>query len=188
MNSNKFLKFLCSYPIIFLTLYFIPFLGICLLLARYLFYDSSNKLMISLIILGLIIFIPAFINLLLNYYPIDSIFSSYITIIISSNVYYSLLSFGKLIICIGIVSLIIKKLLDKLSVILRSSLQKYINKRQEKHNQIIKNNDLKIKIMKEKAKNTSYVKCPNCGADNLLSSKFGICKYCRSKLENKKYK
>ena len=53
--------------------------------------------------------------------------------------------------------------------------------------EISKQNDMQIKIKQQNAKNTSYVKCPNCGSDNLLSEKFGTCKYCRRKLVNKNY-
>lgn len=44
-----------------------------------------------------------------------------------------------------------------------------------------------MKEKREKAKNTGYVKCPYCGSDNLVSEKFGICAYCRRKIENKNY-
>ena len=58
---------------------------------------------------------------------------------------------------------------------------------QEQELEISRENDLKIKEKQLKAQNTSYVKCPYCGSDNLLSEKFGICTYCRRKIENKSY-
>ena len=42
--------------------------------------------------------------------------------------------------------------------------------------------------MKEKieaAKNMTVVYCPHCGADNILTTNVGTCKYCRSRLEVK---
>ena len=64
----------------------------------------------------------------------------------------------------------------------------YINEIQKRDEKISKENDMKIKIKQEKAQNTNYIKCPNCGSDNLLSEKFGTCKYCRRKIENKSFK
>ena len=42
---------------------------------------------------------------------------------------------------------------------------------------------LKEKI--EAAKNMTVVYCPHCGADNILTTNVGTCKYCRSRLEVK---
>ena len=60
MNYNKLLKILCSIPIILVMLYFIPFLGVCLLICRYFIYktEKSIKTPITLVIIGLIILIP----------------------------------------------------------------------------------------------------------------------------------
>ena len=138
MKNNLLFKILSSLPIILISLYFIPFLGVCLILLRY------------------------FIN------------------------------YSKRLICVGVIFLIISFVLntifDKVSSKLNSGIRNYINETQRRDAEISRKNDMEIKIKQEKAKNTSYVKCPNCGSDNLLGEKYGTCKYCRSKLVNKNYK
>ena len=64
-------------------------------------------------------------------------------------------------------------------------MNKYIDQSVKKEAEVLKQNDLEMKIRQEKVKNTCYVKCPKCGSDNILSEKTGRCKYCRGVLENK---
>ena len=87
-----------------------------------------------------------------------------------------------------IISFVLKTLFDKISNKLNSGIRSYISETQRKNAEISKQNDMEIKLKQEKAKNTSYVKCRSCGADNLISNKFGNCKYCRRKIENKNFK
>jgi hypothetical protein len=49
--------------------------------------------------------------------------------------------------------------------------------------EISNKNNMKIKENQVKEKNTHYVKCKSCGADNLVSSKTQKCKYCRKHLK-----
>ena len=42
MSENKFFKLLCSLPVVLIVLYFIPFLGICLILFRYYVYRGNK--------------------------------------------------------------------------------------------------------------------------------------------------
>ena len=65
---------------------------------------------------------------------------------------------------------------------------KYVHSEFKKDEEISKQNDMELKIKREKALSTAYVKCPYCGADNLISQKVGVCSYCRRKLENKAFK
>ena len=44
---------------------------------------------------------------------------------------------------------------------------------------------MKMQEKRERAKNTHVVYCPYCGADNMLTEKTGICKFCRRKIEYK---
>ena len=98
------------------------------------------------------------------------------------------INYSKLLICIGIIFLIISFALTAIFNKLNIGILNYISKQEKMDTKISRENDMKIKIKQEKAKNTSYVKCPYCGSDNLLSEKFGICQYCRRKIENKNYK
>ena len=44
---------------------------------------------------------------------------------------------------------------------------------------------MKMQEKREALKNTHVVHCPYCGADNMLTSNIGTCKYCRRRIEAK---
>ncbi len=43
MKNNLLFKILSSLPVILIALYFIPFLGVCLILLRYFMYDNKKE-------------------------------------------------------------------------------------------------------------------------------------------------
>ncbi len=190
MKNNLLFKILASLPVILLTLYFIPFLGVILILFRFFIY-SNKKISTSIFItlIGILILIPKIINFILDIFKIDINKVPYLQDVLNSNLYnIEFINYSKLLICIGIVFLIISFILTTLFNKLNSNILNYISKQEKRDAEISRENDMKIKIKQEKAKNTSYVKCPYCGSDNLLEEKFGICEYCRRKIENKNYK
>jgi len=195
VKNNILIKLLASFPIILIALYFIPFLGICLILLRYFVSDNKKKNSTPILIIGvgLIILIPKVLDFIFGIIKFDTTKIPYFNTILNSNLYnLDFINYSKFLICVGIIFLIIsfilKTVFEKISRKLNSGIINYINESQKRDYEISKQNDMEIKIKQEKAKNTSYVKCPNCGSDNLLSEKFGTCKYCRSKLQNKNYK
>ena len=194
MKLDLLLKILSSLPIILITLYFFPFLGICLILLRYFIYPRRKRVstLILVIIFGILIFLPKLLYIVLDMVNFDLNQISYLNDIVNSDLYNTdFINYGKMLIYIGvilsIISLALNKVFYKISNKLNSIVFQYISETQKKETKISKQNDLEIKIKQEKAKNTSYVKCPYCGSDNLLSEKFGICKFCRRKIENKNY-
>lgn len=195
MRNNIFIKLLSSFPIILLMLYFIPFLGICLILFRLFVYSNKKKISTPLIILitGIICLLPKGISLLTNVINVDITKIPYLNDILTSDYYnIKILEYSKLLITVGIIFIIMayifNMIFSKVSSKLNNGITNYINETLKRDAEISKKNDMEIKIKQEKSKNTSYVKCPNCGSDNLLGEKFGTCEYCRSKLENKNYK
>ena len=101
-----FVKILLSLPVIFITLYFIPFLGICLLVVR-LFINNRKNLFTSSIIFitGLLILIPKILNSVLNLIKIDIPFLNDII----NNEFYNvnLIKYSKLLITIGVIFLLL---------------------------------------------------------------------------------
>ena len=87
-----------------------------------------------------------------------------------------------------IISFVTKSVFDKVSNKLSGAFKGYVNETAKQQAEISRQNDLKIKEKQAAARTTSYVKCPKCGSDNIISDKFSRCKYCRSALENKNYK
>lgn len=192
---NKLIKFLSSIPIILIMLYFIPFLGICLILLRYFVSDNKKRTTTPIIIaiIGLIILIPKGVELILDLIKIDINTIPYLSNIVTSKLYQNdLLDFSKFLITVGIIFLIVsfvtKSIFDKVSNKLNGVLNNYISETTKREAEISKQNDLEIKEKQAKALTTSYVKCPSCGSDNIISEKISRCKYCRSPLENKNYK
>ncbi len=190
MKYNTCTKVLCSLPIILLFLYFIPFVGVCLILFRLFIYKNNKQYtLICLIVIGLLLLIPDLILRVVNLFKINIETIPHLEIIITTLNHEKLVGYGKFIIIVGIILLIIytiistimKKVASTGRIFLFSSMMMQQNKMVE----ISKQNDMEMKIKREKAKNTHVVYCPNCGADNILSGNVGMCKYCRSKLEYK---
>lgn len=191
MKESKILKVLSSIPVILISLYFIPFLGICLIILRYLIVDNKKRISTPIYIIGvgILILIPKGLNLILNMVKVDLAIIPSLKDAINAELYnVNFINYSKRLICVGVVFLIIslglKSILNKIG----EMFNKYITESVNKDYEISKKNDLEMKIKQEKAKNTNYVKCPYCGSDNLLSEKNGFCQYCRRGLENKKFK
>lgn len=190
MSTNKFLRGICSLPVIFFSLYFIPFLGVCLVILREFIYKDRNKYStsISIIVFGILIFIPKVVDSILQLINSETINISYLNEFVKSATYVDILKYGEFLLILGVILLIISSIfqtiIDKIKILLHST----INNEMKIQKEIDKENDLKIKLKQEKAKHTNYVKCSNCGSDNIVSEKIGTCKYCRQPIENKGYK
>lgn len=193
MTTNSILKVLSSLPIILIVLYFIPFLGICLIILRYFMYKEKRvSTPIVIVGVGLLILIPKVLGLILGIINFDMNTISYFNDIINAELYnVNFIKYSKFLICVGviflIVSFVLKSIFDKVNSKLNSEIRNYISKTEKRNAEISRKNDMEIKMKQEKVKSTNYVKCPNCGSDNLLSEKFETCKYCRRKIQNKNY-
>ena len=94
MLDSKTYKLICSLPIIFIALYFIPFIGICLLLVRFIVYRKNKYYKTPLILIGggLILILPKIIK----YQSITK-----------ANIYNDIFRYGKLLLIVGFIVLII---------------------------------------------------------------------------------
>ena len=190
MRNNLFIKLLCSIPVILVVLYFIPFLGVCLILFRAYIYRNKNiKTYVLLLVCGLLILIPKLIDSIIKMLNNNNIKIPYLNSIITSNIYTKLLNYSKFLIIIGVVfiilSYIFNNVFNKISSKLNSGIKNYMEKDVRKDYEIRKENDLKMQEKREKAKNTHVVHCPYCGSDNMLTEQTGTCKFCRRKIEYK---
>ena len=184
MNYNKLFKILCSIPIILVILYFIPFLGVCLLIFRYFIYkqEKSFKTPFTLVIIGLIILIPNNINSIIKSFKLK-VEVPYLNDIINTEIYPKLINYSKLLITLGIIFIIISYIVNMIIAKVGNKLNNELNKYVEEEHNRSQENDLKIKEKQERAKNTHVVKCPHCGASNMLTEKTGVCKFCRKPIE-----
>lgn len=178
---KKFLEILCSMPVILLMLYFMPFLGVVLIVTRLFVVNAKRNqhLAIVLIVLGVILLIPKLVDL------IPALNITFIEEVLSSNIYHQLVSYSKFLVTVGVICLIVYYLLQKLIEKIKIAFMRLLHKEQQVYRAVAKENDLKMKMDREKAQRTNVVICPYCGADNMLSEVAGTCKFCRRKLENK---
>ena len=191
MSENKFFKLLCSLPVVLIVLYFIPFLGICLILFRYYVYRGNKyyKTPTLLLVCGILLLIPKLTDSIIKMLKLDNVEIPYLNSIITSDIYTKLLSYSKLLVTVGIIFLILsfifRNVFNKLSNKVNSGIRNYMEQDLKKDYEIRKENDMKMQEKREKAKNTHVVHCPYCGSDNMLTEQTGTCKFCRRKIEYK---
>ena len=182
MKNNKTLKLLCSLPIILLALYFIPFLGVCLVMVRCIMDRNTKKLSFdtSLIIIGFIILIPKVVKQILD---LTHTSIPYLNDIAQADLYNKFIGYSKLLICVGVIFLIISLIIRNIVNKSQSYIKNYIIEQEKRDAEISQKNDMIIKEKQEKAKNTHVVRCKYCGADNMLTENVGTCKYCRRNIQ-----
>jgi len=89
MKGNFWIRLLTSLPIILLLLYYLPFLGICLLLFRYFFSRLKMRFFTSffLLVFGLVLLIPNGILMISRLIEKDIVKSLYLTDVVNSLFY-----------------------------------------------------------------------------------------------------
>ena len=185
MKNNIIVKLLCSIPAIIIATYFLPFLGIVLVLFRFLVYRQKHySTAITLIVLGLLFIVPKLVNYVLELTKITTKIP-YLDKIITSEVYTKIISCSKILIIVGVILIIISYITNMVSTKIGSSIGNYFKEEQRKEQEISEKNDLIMKEKRETAKNTHFVKCPNCGGDNVVVGNVGKCKFCRNNIAYK---
>lgn len=189
MRNNILIRLLCSIPVILILLYFLPFLGVCLIIFRYIVYYSDRRRIVTpyyLVSTGLIILLPKLLKFLFDKFEYSAVNIPYFNKIINSELYkVDFISYSKLLITVGIIFLILSSIISMIVDKTKSSVRSYIANQEKRNDEISRKNDLIMKEKREIAKNTNVVICPYCGADNMLTAKTGTCKYCRRKIESK---
>ncbi len=174
---NNITKTILSIPIILIALYFSKFIGIILIITRLLLIKKNHiKTFIFFIILGLLIYIPQLVNL---------VNGDIVASVINNQYYPDFKKYANFLIGLGIVFIVISSIVEKITRDMQMKLQSLMIGKMQQEREITKENDLKIKEKQLRAKTTNVIICENCGADNIVTEKVGVCKYCRSNLENK---
>ncbi len=180
MATNKGLNFFCSLPIVLLFLYFIPFLGVCLLLTRLIVYRGKIKSSFILIGLGIILLVPNILESICKMIGLDVKSIPLLYDLVYLDIYNNeIISYAKLLLTVGIIFLILSYIAKMIFAKLGNTVRDYIQNQEKIDREVREKNDLIMQEKREKAKNTHVVHCPYCGADNMLTSKTGKCKYCR---------
>lgn len=189
MRDNILIRMLCSIPVILALLYFLPFLGVCLIIFRYIVYYSDRRRIVTpyyLVSTGIIILIPKLLKFIFNSFEYNADNIPYFNKIINSELYkVNFIDYSKRLITVGIIFLIISSIVSMIVDKTKNSVRSYIENQEKRNAEISRKNDMIMKEKREIAKNTNVVICPYCGADNMLTAKTGTCKYCRRKIESK---
>ena len=184
MKDKLIYKIIFSIPVILIMIYLVPVLLIILLIAKqFITKKSWYTIPIILIILSIVIYIPQILDLIFAGFKLESINQ-----VISLNIYEKLLKYGKTLFIIGLLILTLSGIFNKIIENLVNQIKKAYHNYQEKEYQINKENNLKIKEKQLRSNTTNVVICQNCGASNIITEKTGICKYCRTAIENEKSK
>lgn len=191
MKYNPFVKFLCSIPVILLFIYFIPFLGICLILLRTIVYNNKTTFTsIILVVIASLILIPKGLSYIFTLMKFDNTIPYYDNIINSDLYNIKLINYSKSLFIIGIIyfilSTILKSIFSRLKSKVSNEFRNYISESQRIDAETSQKNDLIMKQKREISKNTHVINCPYCGADNMITERIGTCKFCRKKIEFKK--
>lgn len=185
MKNNILVKILCSIPVILVATYFIPFLGIILALSRFFIYNKKrHNTAITLVVLGILILLPKIINYILEITKLNTKIP-YLDKVLTSSIYTKLIGTSKILIIVGVILIIMSYIGRMLGEKVGKSLGNYFQEEQRKEYEISEKNDLKMKEKQEIAKNTHFVKCPNCGGDNTVVGNVGKCKFCRKDIAYK---
>ena len=153
MRNNILIRLLCSIPVILILLYFLPFLGVCLIIFRYIVYYSDRRIVTPyyLISTGLIILLPKLLKFLFDKFEYSADNIQYFNKIINSELYkVDFISYSKLLITVGIIFLILSSIISMIVDKTKSSVISYIANQERKNDEISRKKDL---IMK---KNISY--------------------------------
>jgi len=195
-NITSFTKFLLSIPIILLVLYFLPVLGVIMLITRYFVYGSRHyyRAPIVLLIVSLILLIPHGLELAMANFGFE-LTIPYFREFISLGIYPSITEYAERIFIIGVVILIVsaiiktlgEKITAKLSSKLSGALSNYFNQKEQTRREEIKlrTTEAEERIENSKKNIEHVVKCPHCGKVNTVTGTTGKCKSCRNAIQYK---
>jgi len=191
-STNGLVKLICSLPVVLIVLYFLPALGVVMVIARYFIYGERHffRTPVVLTLAGLILLVPRGLQLATENFNLGFTIP-YLSDILNFELYPKLADYGQFILIVGIVVLIVSYLLKSfisgLSNNIRSMMSQYASTKQAEEIEIRKENDLKLreKEITSKQKTPHVVKCPHCGKTNSITGTVGKCKSCRSAIEYK---
>ena len=191
-STNGLVKLICSLPVVLIVLYFLPALGVIMVIARYFIYGERHffRTPVVLMLVGLILLVPRGLQLAIENFNL-SFTIPFLSDILNLELYPKLADYGQFILIVGVVILIVSYLLKSfisgLSNNIRSMMSQYASTKQAEEVEIRKENDLKLreKEITSKQKTPHVVKCPHCGKTNSITGTVGKCKSCRSAIEYK---
>ena len=116
MTENKIIKLIASIPVILVLLYFLPFVGVCLIIFRYFVYKDrkSYELPIVLLIVAVILLLPRGAELTLNNLNKPLSLIPYLSNIVENGIYIKIVKYSKFLFTLGIITIIVSYIVKTL--------------------------------------------------------------------------
>lgn len=183
-------KLVCSLPILLVTLYFVPPLGVVLTIARYFIYGGYHyhRVPAVLLIIGAACLVPRFYELLQNNIgesiPVFQPLIDFRT----HQLYSKLTDFGRFVSIFSIIVLIasqlLKNVISKVSGMIRMASMTSGKNAGNNSQQNTRTMQKDGKPVDPSDQETPHVvKCPSCGKANHIIGTVGTCKSCRNPIE-----
>ena len=183
-------KIICSLPVLLVTLYFVPPIGILLTISRLFIYGSYRyyRVPAAILIVALLCLAPRGYELLQqNFGEQVPVFQPFIDFR-AHPLYQKLTDFGRWTAIFSLIMLIVSQLLGKVANMASQALR--MARMANSKNETTQANS-KTRTMQKDNRSTDpsdqetphVVKCPNCGKPNHIIGTVGTCKACRSAIE-----
>ena len=179
-DKSKFIKFICSIPVILIVTYFSTFIGVCLLILR-VCTTKKEKLFtvpVTLFLIGLLLVLSK------NFKDIfDGLELAYMSPNTLSNFINRLPGFGKTLMILSVVyfiiAAIVKGILAIITALIAFFTLKAISNEVKKHEE----KEEKEEEIEVEPVEIHIMECPNCGSTVKFKGRKGTCKYCKSEVE-----
>lgn len=184
-------RLICSLPVLLVTLYFVPPLGVILTIARLFIYGSYRyyRVPAAILIVALLCLAPRGYELLQqNFGDQAPVFQPLIDFR-AHPLYPKLTDFGRWTAIFSIIMLIASQVLSKVANLASQAIRMASMAKSEANSNQPKN--VSSRVMQKDNASTDpadqetphVVKCPNCGKANHIIGTVGKCKSCRNAVE-----
>ena len=187
-------KLICSLPVLLITLYFVPPLGIALTIARLFIYGSYRyyRVPTAILVVALLLLVPRGYELLQqNFGNTIPTFQPLIDFR-AHPLYPKLTDFGRWTAIFSIIMLVASQILKKVANLASQALRMAQSANSSSRAQSGSDRPANsTPIMKKDGRDAAptdqstphVVKCPNCGKANHIIGTVGTCKACRTDIE-----
>lgn len=180
-------KLICSLPVILITLYFVPPIGIILTIARLFIYGSYRyyRVPAAILVVALLCLVPRAYELLQQNFGVNIPFLQFLVDFRLHPLYQKLTDFGRWVAIFSLIMFVVSLILGKVATAVSGALRMARMASSERSTNTNKPGLTPDNPAKHQTDQTTphVVKCLNCGKANHITGTVGTCKACRSAIE-----
>ena len=180
-------KLICSLPVILVTLYFVPPIGIILTIARLFIYGSYRyyRVPAAIIVVALLCLVPRAYELLQQNFGVNIPFLQFLVDFRLHPLYQKLTDFGRWVAIFSLIMFVVSLILGKVATAVSGALRMARMASSERSTNTNKPGLTHDNPAKHQTDQTTphVVKCPDCGKANHIIGTVGTCKSCRNAIE-----